>query len=59
MDSYAQPAPFNPLYDPRDAGWLRQAADSMDADGFYASHTRIDCAVEIRTRYNTIKEAAQ
>lgn len=38
-------------------GWLRnqhlvdKAAASMVEDDFYATHTRIECAAEIRRRY--------
>lgn len=53
------PAPFNPDFDPRAAGWLNRAANSMEDDDFYATHTRIECAVEIRRRYNALaREAA-
>lgn len=43
-------------------GWLHnlhlidKAANSMVADDYYATHTRIECAAEIRRRYNELRQ---
>lgn len=48
----------NPSFDPQATIWLAQAANSMEADDFYATHTRIECAAEIRRRYDVLKAAS-
>ena len=50
------PAPFNPDYDPGAAGRYEQVSRSMEADGFYDTHTREECAVEWGKRYDKLKE---
>lgn len=49
------PAPFNLTYDPEAADRMRTAAESMEADGFYDSHTREECAAEIKRRAEGLK----
>lgn len=53
-----KPRPFNPEYDARARDWGRTASASMEADHFYATHTRAECAAEWRRRYDAAKEAA-
>lgn len=53
-----EPLPFNPAYDPRAKDWSKQAAESMERDGFYDKHTRAECAAEWRRRYDAIQQAA-
>ena len=50
-----KPLPFNPAFDPKAADRRRRVTASMEADGFYASHTRSECAAEWRRRYDTQK----
>lgn len=52
------PAPFNPEYDPAAKGWYAQVTKSMEADGYYDTHTREECRVEWRARYDHLKEKA-
>ncbi|MBS7671751.1 hypothetical protein [Croceicoccus gelatinilyticus] len=49
------PAPFNPLYDPAAKGRYAAVTASMEADNFYAGHTREECKVEWRRRYEALK----
>lgn len=53
-----QPLPFNPAYRKAARQWAAQATDSMERDGYYDTHTREQCAVEWRRRYDAIKGAA-
>lgn len=50
------PAPFNPDYNPLSHEWSRQASQSMVDDGFYANHTREECAAEYAKRYAALKQ---
>ena len=49
------PPPFNPLFDPMAAARYQAVSDSMESDGFYANHTRGQCAKEWRARYDNLK----
>ncbi|WP_230280511.1 hypothetical protein [Croceicoccus sp. Ery15] len=46
------PAPFNPLFDPGATARRAKVTSSMEADGFYKSHTREECKAEWHRRYN-------
>jgi hypothetical protein len=45
------PLPFNPEADPRSAERYRTVTESMESDDFYASHTREECRLEWKRRY--------
>lgn len=49
-DWHPAPAPFNPFYDSLAGKLMQAAAESMEADEFYDTHTRNECAAEIRQR---------
>jgi len=49
------PAPFNPDYNPNAKNWGNIASQSMMDDGFYANHSREECATEWRKRYDALK----
>lgn len=49
------PAPFNPLYDPEAKARYAAVTKSMEADDFYANHTREECRLEWRRRYEERK----
>ena len=49
------PPPFNPLFDPLAKGRSERVVTSMEADKFYDSHTREECAAEYRRRYDALK----
>lgn len=51
------PAPFNPLYDPNAKDRYAAVTASMEADNFYATHTREECKVEWGRRYEALKAA--
>jgi hypothetical protein len=51
------PAPFNPLFDPKAKDRFAAVTKSMEADNFYASHSREECRAEWRRRYDE-REAA-
>lgn len=50
-----QPTPFNPEYNQRAKLWAKEATSSMEAEGYYANHTREECKVEWRKRYDAAK----
>ena len=54
-----KPAPFNPAYDPKADGRRARVTASMEADDFYATHTRPECAAEWRRRYDAEKAAGR
>ena len=49
------PSAFNPDYDPMAKKWSKLATQSMEKDGFYSNHSRSECAIEWRKRYNQFK----
>lgn len=49
------PAPFNPDFDPKAKGRYEAVTASMEADDFYATHTREECKEEWRRRYDKLK----
>jgi hypothetical protein len=50
------PAPFNPDYDPKADERSKQVRESMQADNFYANHTREECKAEWHKRYDALKK---
>ena len=48
------PAPFNPDFDPGARQRYADVTASLEADNFYASHTRAECAAEWRARYEAL-----
>lgn len=52
-----QPAvqPLNPSYDPKAKSRSEKAAASMEADDYYAGHSREACAQEWRRRYEVLR----
>lgn len=54
-----KPAPvLNSAFDPRSTQWSNAVTYSMVEDDFYAGHTRPECALEWRQRYDAMKKAA-
>ena len=51
------PAPFNIGYKPLAAKYSDEVAREMESEGFYDTHTRVECATEFRIRYNAKFEA--
>lgn len=51
------PPPFNPDADPKAEGRYRKVTASMEADGYYASHTREECKAEWARRYDELQLA--
>lgn len=51
------PPPFNQDADPRAEARYAAVSRSMEADGYYASHTREECREEWGRRYDALKEA--
>jgi len=51
------PAPFNPDFDPKAGDRFSQVSSSMQADNYYATHTRPECKEEWHRRYNLLEEA--
>jgi hypothetical protein len=51
------PAPFNPLYDPKAKDRFSAVTASMESDDFYASHTREECRIEWKRRYDALVAA--
>jgi hypothetical protein len=49
------PAPFNPDFDPKAEARYAEVTASMQADEFYANHTREECKAEWRRRYDALK----
>ena len=52
------PKPFNPLYDVRSLEWMSLTTLSMEKDGYYDNHTRDECQLEYRRRYEAFKAEA-
>lgn len=50
------PPPFNPLANTKAAMRYRLVTASMEADGFYQTHTREECKAEWARRYKEIAE---
>ena len=50
------PAPFNPHYDPAALERGHYVMYAMEAEGFYANHTREECAAELALREDMAKE---
>lgn len=50
------PPPFNQDYDPKAKGRSSRVAQSMEADSYYAFHSRAECAAEFRRRYAVLTE---
>ena len=50
------PMAFNPDYDPMAKTWSNLAVESMENDGFYDNHTRAECSIEYRKRYDQFKQ---
>ena len=50
------PAPFNPHYDPGAKARYAEVTASMEADNFYADHSREECKNEWGKRYANLKE---
>jgi len=53
------PMPFNPAYDPGADARRSQITASMERDGYYTTHTREQCALEWRRRYDEDKQCAK
>lgn len=49
------PAPFNPEYDPKAGERYRRVTASMEADGYYGTHTREECKAEWGRRYDDLR----
>ena len=49
------PAPFNPSFDPKAKERFEAVSKSMEADGYYADHTREECKEEWRRRYELLE----
>lgn len=52
------PAPFNPHFDERAAGWHSEVINSMQRDDIYSTMEQPERRDEFRKRYAAIKEAA-
>ena len=50
------PAPFNPDYDPKADARFHQVTQSLEAEGWYASHTREECKAEWGLRYKLLSQ---
>ena len=50
MSWHTAPPAFNPYYDPKHAPLMQSVAAAMDAEGYYDTHTRDECATELRRR---------
>lgn len=50
--------PLNPEYDPRAKNWSLEATQSMEQEGFYDTHSREECAIEWRRRFDFLKQSA-
>ena len=53
------PKPFNSRFDPKASDRYQAVTDSLEADGFYANHTRQECADEWQRRYDAAKTAGR
>ena len=47
------PKPFNPSFNPKASEISREVVKSMEADGFYTRHSREECSLEYRKRYDS------
>lgn len=50
------PPPFNPDADPLAADHYAKVTASMEADGYYSSHSREECKAEWARRYDALAE---
>lgn len=50
------PAPFNPTFDPKAKERFEAVSASMQADDFYAGHSREECRIEWAARFDRMKE---
>ena len=50
------PPPFNEDFDPKAEERYRKVTESMQADDFYANHSREECKEEWRRRYDERKQ---
>lgn len=50
------PPPFNPAFDPKAAARYAQVTASLEADGYYDTHTREECRAEWAARYEHEKQ---
>jgi hypothetical protein len=48
------PAPFNPEADPKSEERYRKVTQSMQTDGYYATHSREECKREWARRYDEL-----
>jgi len=48
------PPPFNPDADPRARDKFAAVTASMERDDFYTTHTREECRIEWRRRYDAL-----
>ena len=48
------PPPFNPDYDPKAEARFHQVTQSLVDEGFYKAHTREECKLEWRRRYDQL-----
>ncbi len=46
------PKGFNPSFNPKASEISREVVKSMEADGFYTRHSREECSLEYRKRYD-------
>lgn len=53
------PAPFNPAFDPKAKERYRKVSESMEADGFYKTHSRKECRLEWARRYQEFKDKGE
>lgn len=53
------PPPFNPDFDPLAKGRYEAVTTSMEADDFYAGHTREECKAEWGRRYDALKASGK
>jgi hypothetical protein len=53
------PARFNPQFDPFAVNRNKKVSQSMEADHFYSGHTREECRIEWRRRYDQLKQQDQ
>lgn len=56
FEHFNPPPAFNPNYDPRAAARYSRVTASMQRDDFYSNHTRDECKLEWRARYEKERE---
>ena len=49
------PQAFNPDFDPNAKEWSRIATESMERDDYYRRHSREQCRIEWRRRFDLAK----